>query len=226
MVLAHVSTSTCPARAWVARNWGCQARLRARGRRSATWRHPAGEDTHEVEVRWAIGVNVQRRFKFRLDVTASLHATSATARRLHRAPAAVSSCRWGRCFMRARREGTTTSKPARTRLSAMGLPMALAERPMRLDPTVVGWSGVRRRGKLFNLVAFSCIWLHFLSPDPSPWPSPRGRGDHTGGQGCVVPAFAGTTGVFVETTHATNVGAGAAMAQWAFVVDCRGVLRV
>ena len=41
-----------------------------------------------------------------------------------------------------------------------------------------------------------------------------------GGQGSEVPAFAGTTVSFAETTHVDNVGVGAAMAQWASVVGC------
>ena len=28
--------------------------------------------------------------------------------------------------------------------------------------------GVARSGETFNSVPFSCIWLHFLSPEPSP----------------------------------------------------------
>ena len=47
--------------------------------------------------------------------------------------------------------------------------------------------------RTLNSVAFGCIWLHFLSSEPSPWPSPRGRGDLHGAE-CEVPAFAGTTG--------------------------------
>ena len=87
-------------------------------------------------------------------------------------------------------------------------------------------SGVRRSGKLLiwlHSVAFGCI---SYPPNPHPDPLPEGEGIIQGDRLCVVPSFARTTGAFVETTHATNVGAGAAMAQWAFVVDCRGVLRV
>ena len=38
------------------------------------------------------------------------------------------------------------------------------------------------------------------------------------GPGCEVPAFAGTTGYFAQTTHVDNVRVGAAMGQWAVVV--------
>ena len=45
-----------------------------------------------------------------------------------------------------------------------------------------------------------------------------GRKEHTG-QGCEVPAFAGTTSDFAQTTHAINVRVGAAVAQWASVIE-------
>ena len=54
---------------------------------------------------------------------------------------------------------------------------------------------------------FASISFHFR-------PSTRAKG-----QGCEVPAFAGTTVGFAGTTHAINVRAGAGTVQWAFVVD-------
>ena len=51
-------------------------------------------------------------------------------------------------------------------------------RGSRLRGNDGGRSGVRRSGESFNSVAFGCIRL--LSITPSPVPSPRGRGDHTG----------------------------------------------
>ncbi len=86
--------------------------------------------------------------------------------------------------------------------------------------------GVDRSGKTLNSGAFGCIWLHFLSPEPSSPPSPRGGRNL---QGCEVPAFAGTTGLFVETTYANNVATGGAAAQWAvvvFVVGCGAASRM
>ena len=71
-------------------------------------------------------------------------------------------------------------------------------------PGVERSSGVHRSGKLLiqsHLVAFRLIPYRLR-----------------GGLGCEVPAFAGTTGGFAETTHVTNVRAGAAAAQWAVVV--------
>ena len=46
-----------------------------------------------------------------------------------------------------------------------------------------------------------------------------------GGLGCEVPAIAGTTVGFVKTTHTTNVRAGEATGQWAFVMSWQGERR-
>ena len=62
-----------------------------------------------------------------------------------------------------------------------------------------GGSGVARSGKTFISVAFSCIWLHFPLPEPSSSAFSQGEKGFAGGQGCEVPAFAGTTGGFAAT---------------------------
>ena len=67
---------------------------------------------------------------------------------------------------------------------------------------------------------FGCIWLHFVA-----FPISRTltlafsqKRKDLQGQGCEVPAFAGTTDTFAEMTYATIVEINGAMAQWAFVV--------
>ena len=71
-------------------------------------------------------------------------------------------------------------------------------------------SGVARRGETFKSVAFGCISLHSLS-------STRGRDAR-------FPPSRERRNEFAETTHTTNVRAGRAMAQRAFVVNVgRGV---
>ena len=87
---------------------------------------------------------------------------------------------------------------------------------------------VGRSGKTLiqlHLVAFGCISCPL---NPHPRLLPEGEGTCRG-RGCEVPAFAGTTGLFVETTYTDNVATGGAAAQWAvvvFVVGCGAASRM